>query len=803
MRLPYIATIIIIASFGIAYSALTHKNVIVEGVQDQNLGATVLYPYQGGTGTGTVPNNGEVLLGNTGGTYTPSATSTLGLLGLDSVLNDLSDVDTAGVSQYGLLQYNGASWEDTLTLGAPDNPLTEGNFTTLNASSTVFDTVYIRGQIKPGPLSLATSTPNTDFQFEYDTDTGLDWLADNTAALVAGGSNSILWGNGTSTITGTLDVADAASFDSYIDFDVIATPSDPPAGTFRVYAMDQSGITVLHAIDGCNTEVEFLRDSVHIVRNNSGGLLSLGEAVYVTGSDGNYPTVDKAQANAENTSDVFGLVMQDISDNSFGCVLSEGDLDGFDTSGFTEGANLYLSTTTAGALVDFEPTDPDIYKRVGETVKSAGSGIIQVTIKGTQHIETGTVKNTFTIGDNTNGTKTLTFNEDTADGSLTWNGASYALDQLTSNGFVKTSGGTGTLSIDTTSYWSALSDITLAENQVFRGNASNNPEATNSLTILSSGLVGIGTTTPDVELVIDSSGAVSDIRLDGSTGGQIIFSKDKSNQMALYTASDSSLRVYDYLGAQDAAIFSQGGDINFDAGTFQLDDSQNNIGIAVAPIAGYGLSIKNNTGIAQMDSGGSFASGWFVDSSGNSIFRQSSHPLIIQQNTNEQARFAMNGAFGISDSSPDFGIEIASSTPKGFLGVSSAAANDGNYFLINSSGNVGIGTTTPSKLLSAAGDAIISGNLTVEGKINAIGGVDPPYVTYTEQTRESIREMSKEFDDKERAATFYNVDTGQMEVYDIKQDTFTPLGGSTSDTTPVSYWPLLGLLGLLGLIRKK
>lgn len=41
------------------------------------LAATVLFPSGGGTGTGTAPTYGQVLVGNSSGTYTPSATSSL------------------------------------------------------------------------------------------------------------------------------------------------------------------------------------------------------------------------------------------------------------------------------------------------------------------------------------------------------------------------------------------------------------------------------------------------------------------------------------------------------------------------------------------------------------------------------------------------------------------------------------------------------------------------------------------------------------------------------------------------------
>lgn len=45
-----------------------------------NLGATVLFPGGGGTGTGTPPVYGQVLVGNSSGTYTLTATSSLGIV---------------------------------------------------------------------------------------------------------------------------------------------------------------------------------------------------------------------------------------------------------------------------------------------------------------------------------------------------------------------------------------------------------------------------------------------------------------------------------------------------------------------------------------------------------------------------------------------------------------------------------------------------------------------------------------------------------------------------------------------------
>ena len=43
--------------------------------------ASVLFPYQGGTGTSSVPTYGQMFVGNAEGTYTLTATSSLGITG--------------------------------------------------------------------------------------------------------------------------------------------------------------------------------------------------------------------------------------------------------------------------------------------------------------------------------------------------------------------------------------------------------------------------------------------------------------------------------------------------------------------------------------------------------------------------------------------------------------------------------------------------------------------------------------------------------------------------------------------------
>ena len=87
------------------------------------------------------------------------------------------------------------------------------------------------------------------------------------------------------------------------------------------------------------------------VRNTTGATLTKGTAVYISGATGQNPTVSKALANADSTSaQTLGLMSADLANNSNGYVTVIGLITNMDTSAYTDGAQLYLSGTTAGTL---------------------------------------------------------------------------------------------------------------------------------------------------------------------------------------------------------------------------------------------------------------------------------------------------------------------------------------------------------------------------------------------------------------------------------------------------------------------
>tara|TARA_R110000822_G_scaffold9207_9_gene35885 strand:+ start:3181 stop:4497 length:1317 start_codon:yes stop_codon:yes gene_type:complete len=107
-----------------------------------------------------------------------------------------------------------------------------------------------------------------------------------------------------------------------------------------------------------NVTVNIGREMLVRVYNNSGGLLTDGDAVYISGADTNFPGVVKAGASTRATSEaILGLVTAPIETNTYGYVCVSGTVSGLNTSAYATGTILYLSETT-GLLTDIPPIQP-------------------------------------------------------------------------------------------------------------------------------------------------------------------------------------------------------------------------------------------------------------------------------------------------------------------------------------------------------------------------------------------------------------------------------------------------------------
>ena len=116
-----------------------------------------------------------------------------------------------------------------------------------------------------------------------------------------------------------------------------------------------------------------------IFKAQADGALSKGDVVFVSGISGNTPTVAKADADDVTKMPAFGLAHDAASDNSAVDVVTFGTLSNLDTSSFTVGDTLYVSTT-AGALTNSAPTGESAYiQNIGKVQRAhASAGSIKV-----------------------------------------------------------------------------------------------------------------------------------------------------------------------------------------------------------------------------------------------------------------------------------------------------------------------------------------------------------------------------------------------------------------------------------------
>jgi hypothetical protein len=117
--------------------------------------------------------------------------------------------------------------------------------------------------------------------------------------------------------------------------------------------------TVGSAVDLAVSQTSPASVLVEQVRNSTGATLTKGTAVYISGATGQLPTVSKALATGDATSaQTLGLITTDLANNSNGYVTIIGLVTNIDTSAYTDGAQLYLSPTTAGTLTATKPYAP-------------------------------------------------------------------------------------------------------------------------------------------------------------------------------------------------------------------------------------------------------------------------------------------------------------------------------------------------------------------------------------------------------------------------------------------------------------
>jgi len=147
-----------------------------------------------------------------------------------------------------------------------------------------------------------------------------------------------------------------------------------PAGGATGTILTKNSAADYDVVWAANTAIQ-KGDGIFVqIRNNTGVTLTKGQIVYTNGATGAKVTVALARANSDATSArTLGWISEDILVNDNGWVQIEGYLSGVDTSALTDGAQLYLSPTTAGAYTTTKPVAPDHMVYVGVVAKAASA----------------------------------------------------------------------------------------------------------------------------------------------------------------------------------------------------------------------------------------------------------------------------------------------------------------------------------------------------------------------------------------------------------------------------------------------
>jgi hypothetical protein len=230
---------------------------------------------------------------------------------------------------------------------------------------------------------LDGSTPTLDLQQNQTFENVTANQSVTTAALTASGDSQLQ----------TLTV------NQYETLPDIATPPAPSTGNMRVYGQaTQGNHSSIMAIDKDSSIMDMLRDIVVVVKNTSGGTLTVGQYVYFSGSTGNVANVQLAQANSRATTPARGVMFETVANNGFGRVLIQGQLSGIDLSAYTEGDTLFLSPTIAGAAQNTEPTHPFASQRLGVVLKANANGILLFEPGHADGDDFGTFQNNYIVG---------------------------------------------------------------------------------------------------------------------------------------------------------------------------------------------------------------------------------------------------------------------------------------------------------------------------------------------------------------------------------------------------------------------
>lgn len=350
---------------GGSISGTTVSGYIPTSEKAQPLGVATL-DAGGKVPTSQIPLQGDLNYQGTwnASTNTPTLTSSTGTQGYYYVVDVAGSTNLNGITDWKVGDwaiFNGSVWQkvdNTDAVTSVNGQVGTVVLTTTNIAEGTNE--YFTQARARASLSAGTG-------ISYDSSTGVitnssPSLGGDVVGPASATDNAItrfdtttgkLIQNSTVTLDDNGNIINANS----IGFDT--TPATVPTTVGTMSWDDGDGVPIV-ALKGGNVNLQVGTQELARVFNDSGTTLTKGQAVYISGAQGNRVAVKLARADVETTSfGTIGLVAETMTSGAEGFIIVSGALYKLNTTGLTAGATVYLSPTTAGAVTTTKPQAPD------------------------------------------------------------------------------------------------------------------------------------------------------------------------------------------------------------------------------------------------------------------------------------------------------------------------------------------------------------------------------------------------------------------------------------------------------------
>jgi len=258
-------------------------------------------------------------------TTTTTGTGSFALAGAVTGYDSFGQIGSGNTTYYAVYLDGGSEWE--VGIGTYTSPSTLSRDTILASSNAGSVVTFSAGQ----------KTIWCDYPAGKAVYTDANGSISQTIVNISG-------------ITGDISTPDSITFD---------TTAAENSAVAKLFWDDGDGV-LSNGLKGGNVTLQIGTQEFARVYNDSGTTLTKGQAVYISGAQGNRVAVKLARADVEATSfGTIGLVAETMTSGAEGFIIVSGALYKLDTLGLVAGATVYLSPTTAGAVTTTKPQAPD------------------------------------------------------------------------------------------------------------------------------------------------------------------------------------------------------------------------------------------------------------------------------------------------------------------------------------------------------------------------------------------------------------------------------------------------------------